>query len=125
MLSLLDFNMVCMRTYSTVTNNIDKTYNSYYYYQCSKYFNSYVLSFLTLVAEFLGLPYSPPYMSIRRSTPVTGFNYASGSCGILPETGDRFVRTHCALFFASFSSYSCLFSSFVSLKKFSSLILIQ
>lgn len=25
-LSLLDFNMVCMRTYSTVANNIDKTY---------------------------------------------------------------------------------------------------
>ncbi|XP_021296714.1 GDSL esterase/lipase 7-like [Herrania umbratica] len=38
------------------------------------------------IAEFLGLPYSPPFLS-RRNTTVTGLNYASGSCGILPETG--------------------------------------
>ncbi|KAL1812615.1 hypothetical protein ACET3Z_022680 [Daucus carota] len=40
------------------------------------------------IAEFLRLPYSPPYISsLRRSSTLTGFNYASGSCGILPETG--------------------------------------
>ncbi|KAJ8775101.1 hypothetical protein K2173_020105 [Erythroxylum novogranatense] len=39
------------------------------------------------IADYVGLPYPPPYMSIRESTPVTGLNYASGSCGILPETG--------------------------------------
>ncbi|XP_057470908.1 GDSL esterase/lipase 7-like [Actinidia eriantha] len=38
------------------------------------------------IAEFLGLPLPPPYMSFRRSG--TGLNYASGSCGILPETGN-------------------------------------
>ncbi|KAL5805735.1 hypothetical protein ACOSQ4_028468 [Xanthoceras sorbifolium] len=40
------------------------------------------------IAEFLGLPYPPPY---RKSKPdsviVTGLNYASGACGILFETG--------------------------------------
>ncbi|KAJ4833086.1 hypothetical protein Tsubulata_001062 [Turnera subulata] len=40
-------------------------------------------------AEFLGLPYAPPYMRLRLSTPLTGLNYASASCGILPETGRR------------------------------------
>lgn len=39
------------------------------------------------IAEFLGLPHPPPRISIRTSTPVTGLNYASASCGILPETG--------------------------------------
>ncbi|XP_044506790.1 GDSL esterase/lipase 7-like [Mangifera indica] len=42
------------------------------------------------VAEFLGLQYSPPYLSLKNfksSIPVTGLNYASGGCGILPETG--------------------------------------
>ncbi|KAH7554475.1 hypothetical protein JRO89_XS12G0222100 [Xanthoceras sorbifolium] len=39
------------------------------------------------IAEFLGLPYSPPYLSLRNSFSPTGLNYASGSCGILPETG--------------------------------------
>lgn len=85
-----------MRAYSTVTTLIKHITHTIIINAKSI---SYVLSFLTLVAEFLGLPYSPPYMSIWRSTPVTGFNYASGSCGILPETGDLFVRTHCALFF--------------------------
>ncbi|XP_062152092.1 GDSL esterase/lipase 7-like [Alnus glutinosa] len=44
------------------------------------------------IAEFLGLPYAPPYISIPISTPLTGLNYASGSCGILPETGDRYGK---------------------------------
>ncbi|XP_041007745.1 GDSL esterase/lipase 7-like [Juglans microcarpa x Juglans regia] len=44
------------------------------------------------IAEFLGLPYSPPFMSIRRTTPLTGLNYASGSCGILPETGNLYGK---------------------------------
>ncbi|KAB5516522.1 hypothetical protein DKX38_027170 [Salix brachista] len=39
------------------------------------------------IAEFLGLPYPPPCVSFRISTPVTGLNYGSASCGILPETG--------------------------------------
>ncbi|KAL5739219.1 hypothetical protein ACOSP7_028138 [Xanthoceras sorbifolium] len=39
------------------------------------------------IAEFLGLPYSPPYLSLRNSFSPTGLNYASGSCGLLPETG--------------------------------------
>ncbi|KAM1770493.1 hypothetical protein EV1_044922 [Malus domestica] len=45
------------------------------------------------IAEFLGLPYPPPYLSIRRSaTALTGLNYASGSCGILPETGSQYGK---------------------------------
>ncbi|XP_044506789.1 GDSL esterase/lipase 7-like [Mangifera indica] len=39
------------------------------------------------IAEFLGLPYSPPYLGSKNSVPVTGLNYASGACGILPKTG--------------------------------------
>ncbi|KAL0350744.1 UNVERIFIED_CONTAM: GDSL esterase/lipase [Sesamum radiatum] len=43
------------------------------------------------IAEFLGLPHSPPYLSLirtlLRSEPLTGLNFASSSCGILPETG--------------------------------------
>ncbi|KAF4375926.1 hypothetical protein F8388_010079 [Cannabis sativa] len=42
------------------------------------------------IAENLKLPYAPPYLSIRESTSLTGLNYASGSCGILPETGTQF-----------------------------------
>ncbi|XP_074282663.1 GDSL esterase/lipase 7-like [Silene latifolia] len=33
------------------------------------------------MAEYLGLPYPPPYASLF------GYNYASAACGILPETG--------------------------------------
>ncbi|XP_050226884.1 GDSL esterase/lipase 7-like [Mercurialis annua] len=40
------------------------------------------------IAEFLRLPYPPPLLSIRTS-PVTGLNLASGSCGILPQTGSH------------------------------------
>ncbi|GFQ01089.1 GDSL esterase/lipase 7 [Phtheirospermum japonicum] len=43
------------------------------------------------IAEFLGLPYPPPYLSVRRvlspGAQLRGLNFASGSCGILPETG--------------------------------------
>ncbi|KAK6913406.1 GDSL lipase/esterase [Dillenia turbinata] len=39
------------------------------------------------VAEFLGLPLPPPAMSRESEGTVTGLNYASGSCGILPATG--------------------------------------
>lgn len=55
--------------------------SSYYYFDFS--------------AEFLRLPYSPPYLSLKNfksSIPVTGLNYASGGCGILPETGRPYVR---------------------------------
>ncbi|RDX70190.1 GDSL esterase/lipase 7, partial [Mucuna pruriens] len=40
-----------------------------------------------LLAEYLGLPYSPPFLSFEGPRSLTGINYASGSCGILPETG--------------------------------------
>ncbi|KAB1211410.1 GDSL esterase/lipase 7 [Morella rubra] len=43
------------------------------------------------IAEFLRLPYAPPVISIPESTSLTGLNYASGSCGLLPETGNRFI----------------------------------
>ncbi|CAM8913359.1 unnamed protein product [Rhodiola kirilowii] len=39
------------------------------------------------IAEYLGLPYAPPYLSGSAAN-VAGINYASGSCGILPETGN-------------------------------------
>lgn len=39
------------------------------------------------IAEFLRLPYPPPYLSVRTSAPLTGLNFASGACGILPQTG--------------------------------------
>ncbi|XP_048128990.1 GDSL esterase/lipase 7-like [Rhodamnia argentea] len=40
-----------------------------------------------VLAEFLGLPYPPPYLSFKTSGVITGLNFASGACGILPETG--------------------------------------
>ncbi|PSS33631.1 GDSL esterase/lipase [Actinidia chinensis var. chinensis] len=43
--------------------------------------------FPDFIADFLGLPFPPPYKTIRISVKPTGLNYASGSCGILPETG--------------------------------------
>ncbi|XP_056692407.1 GDSL esterase/lipase 7-like [Spinacia oleracea] len=41
------------------------------------------------IAEYLGLPYPPPYVmpSWLRPNTLMGYNYASGACGILPETG--------------------------------------
>ncbi|XP_030547901.2 GDSL esterase/lipase 7-like [Rhodamnia argentea] len=39
------------------------------------------------LAGFLGLPYAPPFLSFRTSGVITGLNFASGGCGILPETG--------------------------------------
>ncbi|RHN50271.1 putative triacylglycerol lipase [Medicago truncatula] len=39
------------------------------------------------LAEYLGLPYSPPYLSFGGLGSLSGVNYASGSCGILPESG--------------------------------------
>ncbi|RVX06540.1 GDSL esterase/lipase 7 [Vitis vinifera] len=44
------------------------------------------------IAEYLRLPYSPPSISVRTSVPLTGLNYASGVCGILPETGSLFGK---------------------------------
>ncbi|XP_022760116.1 GDSL esterase/lipase 7-like [Durio zibethinus] len=44
------------------------------------------------IAEFLHLPYPPPYLSIRESVKLTGLNYASSACGILPETGSRYGK---------------------------------
>lgn len=45
-------------------------------------------------AEYLGLPYPPPYISMGSSRSLTGINYASASCGILPETGANFVSIY-------------------------------
>ncbi|KAK7266636.1 hypothetical protein RIF29_19285 [Crotalaria pallida] len=39
------------------------------------------------IAEYLGLPYPLPYMSCKGASSLTGLNYASGSCGILSDTG--------------------------------------
>ncbi|CAI9109921.1 OLC1v1009850C1 [Oldenlandia corymbosa var. corymbosa] len=44
------------------------------------------------IAEFLGLPYVPPYASLMREASMggnqaSGLNYASASCGILTDTG--------------------------------------
>ncbi|KAF8009508.1 hypothetical protein BT93_J0494 [Corymbia citriodora subsp. variegata] len=41
-----------------------------------------------VLAELLGLPYPPPYLSSRTSRVITGLNFASGACGIIPETGN-------------------------------------
>ncbi|WRX20009.1 GDSL lipase/esterase - like 10 [Theobroma cacao] len=40
-------------------------------------------------AELLELPYPPPYLSINESITLSGLNYASSACGILPETGSQ------------------------------------
>ncbi|XP_010261310.1 PREDICTED: GDSL esterase/lipase 7-like [Nelumbo nucifera] len=44
------------------------------------------------IAEQLGLPFAPPALSQFKSDIITGRNYASGSCGILPETGSQFGK---------------------------------
>lgn len=53
-------------------------------------------------AEYLGLPHTRPYLAIRGSSDLTGLNYASGSCGILSQTGNDYVRktnhTHISLY---------------------------
>ncbi|OVA16892.1 Lipase [Macleaya cordata] len=47
------------------------------------------------IAEYLKLPYAPAYLSLpespgeRSKIAMTGVNYASGSAGILPETGSK------------------------------------
>ncbi|XP_074319082.1 GDSL esterase/lipase 7-like [Silene latifolia] len=46
------------------------------------------------IAEYLRLPYPPPYKSLLiKENSVKGYNYASGSCGILPKTGS--LQGHC------------------------------
>ncbi|XP_021867400.1 GDSL esterase/lipase 7-like [Spinacia oleracea] len=44
------------------------------------------------IAEYLELPYPPPYASLYRPNLLTGYNYASGASGILPETGSLFGK---------------------------------
>ncbi|XP_026383031.1 GDSL esterase/lipase At2g03980-like isoform X2 [Papaver somniferum] len=49
-------------------------------------------------AEWLGLPYVPPYLGLseeEKSKTITGINYASGASGILPETGTLVGDTLC------------------------------
>ena len=55
-------------------------------------FNFANASFINVnVADYLGLPYPPPYIMPFRPKIVTGYNYASAACGILPETGKEIV----------------------------------
>ncbi|XP_043725906.1 GDSL esterase/lipase 7-like [Telopea speciosissima] len=47
-------------------------------------------TFVDFLAQFLGLPDVPPYLGLsvaQKSSTITGMNYASGSAGILRETG--------------------------------------
>ncbi|KAF9607190.1 hypothetical protein IFM89_033397 [Coptis chinensis] len=47
-------------------------------------------TFVDLIAQFLGLPSAPPYMGLSTNDKInitTGVNYASGSAGILMESG--------------------------------------
>ncbi|XP_042487903.1 GDSL esterase/lipase 7-like [Macadamia integrifolia] len=47
-------------------------------------------TFADFLAQYLGLPLVPPYLGLsktQKSKTVTGINYASGSAGILQETG--------------------------------------
>ncbi|GMI66208.1 GDSL-motif lipase 7 [Hibiscus trionum] len=44
------------------------------------------------IAEFVELPYPPPYLGVHESIPLTGLNYASSACGILPQTGTIFGK---------------------------------
>ncbi|KAL8161853.1 hypothetical protein V2J09_013342 [Rumex salicifolius] len=41
------------------------------------------------IAEYLGIPYPPPIMGFSEPNWNTSFNYASGACGILDETGSH------------------------------------
>ncbi|KAJ7953968.1 GDSL esterase/lipase family [Quillaja saponaria] len=44
------------------------------------------------VADMLGLPFAPPYLGLsefERSKVMTGINYASAACGILPRSGSE------------------------------------
>lgn len=60
-------------------------------------------------AEYLGLPYAPPAVSTdQKSVPLTGLNYASGICGILPETGNIFVSNYIHLIYVH--HYQLLFA---------------
>ncbi|XP_042498012.1 GDSL esterase/lipase 7-like [Macadamia integrifolia] len=47
-------------------------------------------TFVDFLAQFLGLPFAPPYLGLsvaQKSNTTTGINFASGSAGILTETG--------------------------------------
>ncbi|XP_042477636.1 GDSL esterase/lipase 7-like [Macadamia integrifolia] len=47
-------------------------------------------TFVDFISQFLGLPFVPPYMGLsvaQKNNTITGMNYASGSAGILRETG--------------------------------------
>ncbi|XLR48702.1 hypothetical protein S83_033362 [Arachis hypogaea] len=41
------------------------------------------------LAEYMGLPYPPPYLSKERPSSLTGINYASGAAGIVEYTGSQ------------------------------------
>lgn len=50
--------------------------------------------FSPLAAELLGFDnYIPPFATANGSEILRGVNYASGSAGILKETGKHLVRT--------------------------------
>ena len=52
----------------------------------------YVSNYFGNVADYLGLPYPPPYIQPFRPKTIKGYNYASAACGILRKTGSEAVR---------------------------------
>ena len=51
---------------------------------------------MNITAEFLGLPFIPPFANTGNSDILEGVNYASSGAGILIETGRHLVlHTHC------------------------------
>uniref|UniRef100_A0A803M6W9 Uncharacterized protein n=1 Tax=Chenopodium quinoa TaxID=63459 RepID=A0A803M6W9_CHEQI len=50
-------------------------------------------TYVIYVADYLGVPYPPPRVSVFQPMSYLGYNYASGSCGILPETG-KFINLY-------------------------------
>ncbi|KAJ4971017.1 hypothetical protein NE237_004116 [Protea cynaroides] len=56
-------------------------------------------TFADFLAKYLGLPFAPPFLGLsedQKSETITGMNYASGSAGILRETGSA-IGTNLAL----------------------------
>jgi len=72
----------------------------------SLWFTSICVCYLVkFVAEKLGIPSPPPYLSLLPNDDklLKGVNYASGGAGILNDTGLYFVRISFTFFLASTS----------------------
>lgn len=81
-----------------------------------------------LAAEKVGLPTSPPYLSVvspkkgktkteKDSAFLAGVSFASGGAGIFNGTDDTFVRLHFIFFFSYFLifSYVILFLKYLDI----------